>query len=130
MAVTAWLSPTRPAGPITSTDALLATKLPCRSRACGAYKSAEIECYVKPPSAEVARYRLSIARKLNEAASRRFSKHLIEFFTKATSSTKLEAPQKAERWKFPTSPGTIYAIGDVHGRLDLLLDLEAQNCLT
>ena len=38
-------------------------------------------------------------------------------------SSPLEA---AERWVFSSAPDAIYAIGDVHGCLDLLLDLEGQ----
>lgn len=53
------------------------------------------------------------------------AKRLFEFLTSATRGASGQGAH-GERWVFSAAPETIYAIGDVHGRLDLLRDLEGQ----
>lgn len=48
----------------------------------------------------------------------------FKFLSRAAKGT--QELQDGERWVFSEAPGSIYAIGDVHGRLDLLMALESQ----
>ena len=61
-----------------------------------------------------------------ETANSMIAKRLFKFLSRAKKGASAQALQDGERWVFSEAPGTIYAIGDVHGRLDLLRALESQ----